>query len=161
MAFSAKRLTLEQTFRVPAEPSTVFPLLCPVRELDWIPGWNATVLYSASGLAENNCVFSSKTADRGDAVYVVTRYEPSSLIEFAIFYPSLLTEKLEIHLTPEDGKVTSLRWVRTYTALSPAGNTWLEQNAEQSFQSKMKVLQKSMEAYLVSSNKATQVISHC
>ncbi len=27
-----------------AEPAKVFPLLCPVREADWIDGWNPLVV---------------------------------------------------------------------------------------------------------------------
>ena len=46
-----------------AAPARVFPLLCPVREAEWLPGWHAEVLHSASGLAELGCVF--RTRDEG------------------------------------------------------------------------------------------------
>src|SRR5208283_1284485 len=38
----------------------VFPLLCPVREYEWFNDWKCTMVYSESGVAENNCVFYTK-----------------------------------------------------------------------------------------------------
>ena len=37
--------------------SKVFPLLCPVREADWIDGWNPVLVLTQSGFAEQDCVF--------------------------------------------------------------------------------------------------------
>jgi hypothetical protein len=37
---------------IKAPVEQVFPLLCPVRECDWLEGWNCTLLHSGSGLAE-------------------------------------------------------------------------------------------------------------
>src|SRR2546427_13050450 len=36
---SARRVTHEYTQTNDAPPEIVFPLLCPVREADWVPGW--------------------------------------------------------------------------------------------------------------------------
>ena len=54
--------TIERTdhFDVPATPDRVFPLLCPVREYEWIPGWECDVLHSVSGVAEEDCVFRTR-----------------------------------------------------------------------------------------------------
>jgi hypothetical protein len=41
----------EFVFEVAAPPDRVFPLLCPVRERDWLEGWEADMVYSASGVA--------------------------------------------------------------------------------------------------------------
>ena len=35
--------------QVAAPPEKIFPLLCPVREKEWIPGWHAETVYLASG----------------------------------------------------------------------------------------------------------------
>jgi hypothetical protein len=37
--FQGKRITHEYTQNNVAPPEKVFPLLCPVREADWVPGW--------------------------------------------------------------------------------------------------------------------------
>jgi hypothetical protein len=38
--FRGKRLILEYAGLVSAAPEAVFPLLCPVREYEWLDGWN-------------------------------------------------------------------------------------------------------------------------
>ena len=44
-----KRVTRTYTQQLVAEPSAVFPLLCPVREADWIDGWDPISRYRAIG----------------------------------------------------------------------------------------------------------------
>jgi len=39
-AFKGNRVVHEFIQTNPATPEKVFPLLCPVREADWFPGWN-------------------------------------------------------------------------------------------------------------------------
>lgn len=39
--------------------SEIFPLLCPTREYDWIEGWECDLLYSESGIAEQDCIFNA------------------------------------------------------------------------------------------------------
>jgi hypothetical protein len=50
------------TQQLVAEPSKVFPLLCPVREADWLDGWDPLVVFSQSGVAEPDCVFLTEAS---------------------------------------------------------------------------------------------------
>ena len=34
-----------------ASAGEVFPLLCPAREADWIPGWDSDIVHSGTGYA--------------------------------------------------------------------------------------------------------------
>jgi hypothetical protein len=45
-AFKSYRIAYEYTQTNPATPDKVFPLLCPVREADWLPGWQYRLIYS-------------------------------------------------------------------------------------------------------------------
>ncbi len=45
------------TQHLDAPPELVFPLLCPVRETEWVIDWKPKVVFSESGLAEADCVF--------------------------------------------------------------------------------------------------------
>ncbi len=122
-----RRTVLYFETRIAAPATVVFPLLCPVREYDWIDGWECEVLYSASGVAENNCVFTTNNPERGgEAIWTVTRYEPENcLIQFSIQYPGQFIEKLDICGEETQGG-TLLKWRRTYTALSESGQALLE-----------------------------------
>jgi hypothetical protein len=101
-------------------------------------------------LAENNCVFETNVPGRGKLTYVVTRYDRRNfIIEFAIFSPAMVVEKLELALrrTP-DGNSEEVHWTRIYTGLSPEGNDWAETYVSQPFQKKMAELAESMNSYL-------------
>ena len=57
--FSPKRITREYRQTINATPEKMFPLLCPVREADWLDGWRYNMIYSESGLVEEGAVFST------------------------------------------------------------------------------------------------------
>jgi hypothetical protein len=46
------------TINAPVEE--VFPLICPVREYDWIPGWKCTLVFCPNGRNEKDVVFKEK-----------------------------------------------------------------------------------------------------
>ena len=54
------RIKHSYTQNIQAPPSKVFPLLCPVREIEWVVGWNPLLVVSKSGFAELDCLFVTK-----------------------------------------------------------------------------------------------------
>lgn len=68
------RVTRTYTQQLNASPDRVLPLLCPVREADWIEGWEPTEVWSSSGVAEPDCVFTT-ASDDGIAIWYITRLE--------------------------------------------------------------------------------------
>src|SRR5215475_11005349 len=82
------------------ELSAVFPLLCPVREAEWIDGWDPTLVVSSSGVAEADCVFMTQ-AQPIDAVWYVTRHEPGNgFVEMLKITPQVTACRLTIQLRP-------------------------------------------------------------
>jgi hypothetical protein len=122
------RVVREFESRVAASPEKVFPLLCPTREYDWIDGWACDLIYSESGVAEDNCVFVTDFPERGgEAVWTVTRYDPERrVIQFAIHYPGKIVEKLDVRCEPSGGSGTVVHWKRTYTSLGEKGARLVE-----------------------------------
>jgi hypothetical protein len=57
--FIPQGIIKETELIIAADPQKVFPLLCPVREYEWIEPWQCRVRYSESGVAENNCIFET------------------------------------------------------------------------------------------------------
>jgi hypothetical protein len=53
------RVTRTYTQNLVGAPIAVFPLLCPVREADWIDGWSPPLVVTNSGVAEPDCVFTT------------------------------------------------------------------------------------------------------
>ncbi len=145
-SFRGKRVSRRTTFEVSAPPAVVFPLLCPVREREWLDGWTSEIIYSESGLAEDDCVFTSSTKLLGEAVYAVSRHEKErGIIEFVVFYPGKCVQKIEVALSPAPGGGTRVAWSRTYTGLSAEGNVALEAMTEESFQEQFAALAQGLE----------------
>lgn len=117
----SKRRTTEYEHSVPAPPEAVFPLLCPVREYEWIEGWECEMVYSESGFAEDNCVFRTRHPVLGPMTWHVSRYEPPARIEFVVLAPERVAMRLSVELEPAGGG-TKLRWRRVFTGLSEEGN---------------------------------------
>lgn len=106
---------------VPCPPERVFPLLCPQREHDWIEGWSATILRSASGLAEPGCVFQTgEGAPAERCTWIVVEHDPPRRVAFALVQPGLFAEVLAIDLAANGGG-TTLTWRRESTPLSEEG----------------------------------------
>ena len=61
------RVTHSYTQQLIAPPDRVFPLLCPVREAEWIDGWQPVLVLTLGGFAEADCVFTTD-AEPLDAV---------------------------------------------------------------------------------------------
>ena len=110
----AARTAVDIAFTLDATPDRVFPLLCPVREYDWIPDWDCTMVHSAGGVAELGCVFL-----RGEGeTWITTRYEPPARIDYTIFLPGRAVGTLEFRLTP-DGPGTRVDLCSTTTSIGP------------------------------------------
>ena len=123
----AVRKNFEFSYEVSAESEKVFPLLCPVREYEWLDGWACEVVYTQSGVAELGCVFKTRF-DNVSATWHVNLYEPPRRIEYLIVAPDTLITRLAIDVTRSGEGRTQLQWHRVFTALSPAGqalaNAW-------------------------------------
>jgi len=147
--FAAKRVRHEYTQTNDAPPEKVFPLLCPVREADWVPEWQYRLIYSASGLAEDGCVFSTPNDSGPETVWMVTHYDPTAFtIAFAWIEPGMIATQIRIALEPAPGGKTSARIRYLYTGLSPAGNATLERYTPEWFGKKMQAWQAAINHYL-------------
>ena len=143
--FVATRLSREVSFVVEAPRALVFPLLCPVRERDWLPGWQADVVYSQSGLVEDGCIFRSGNPKLGTGLYVTSRHEPAAgIVEFVVFYPGICVMKLDIVATVASPQSTHLRWRRSYTTLGPEGRAFIDGLTEEVFSQQMEGLKRSL-----------------
>jgi hypothetical protein len=115
------RVTRSYTQELVAEPKAVFPLLCPVREADWIEDWDPDIVFSNSGIAEADCVFL--TGDEKDrAIWYITRHEPeNNFVEMIKITPNVTACRLTIQLKPAKGGSTATI-TYTHTSLGPEGD---------------------------------------
>jgi hypothetical protein len=149
--FQGKRVTHEYTQNNVAPPEKVFPLLCPVREAEWVPGWQYRLIYSESGVAEYGCVFMTPNEDGTETTWVVTDYDPASFrIAFAWVNPELVAAQINICLSGSSGAPghTSTLIQYTYTGLSTEGNREVERYDQKWFRHKMQSWEAAINHYL-------------
>jgi hypothetical protein len=151
--FAAKRVSHEQIQTNDAPPDKVFPLLCPVREADWVPGWQYRLIYSSSGVAEDGCVFTTPNEHGPETVWMVTHYDPSAFqIAYAWVQPGMIATQLRISLAPAAGGTSTACIRYLYTGLSPAGNAVLDGYTREWFQSKMRSWEAAINHFLRNGN---------
>jgi hypothetical protein len=147
--FNARRVSHEYTQTNDATPERVFPLLCPVREVDWLPGWKYTLIYSDSGVAEDGCVFSTPNDAGPETIWMTAHYDPAAFaIAYAWVQPGMVATQLRISLSPAPGGKTSAHIHFLYTGLSPAGNAQLKRYTPEWFRKKMQDWEAAINYYL-------------
>jgi hypothetical protein len=147
--FQARRITHKYTQTNVAPPEKVFPLLCPVREADWVPGWQYRLIYSKSGVAELGCVFITPNEDGSETTWIVTEYDPAAfLIAFFWVNPDVMAAQIRIRLERKAGGQTLGHIQYTYTGLSATGNREVDRYDEAWFRHKMQSWQAAINHYL-------------
>lgn len=141
------RRTYTQHLAAPRE--RVFPLLCPVRKRDWIPGRKPIAVYANSGLAEQDCVFITIDEEDREAVWVTTRYDPARyVIEFVKLIPDLTAASIRIRLESVDKDSTEAEVTYQHTALSKAGEEFVAAFTEEYYEGFMRDWEDSLNHYL-------------
>lgn len=132
-----------------APPSAVFPLLCPVREADWIEGWDPLAVWSDSGVAEADCVFVTAAAPQA-AIWYVTRHEPGNgFVEMLKITPGVTACRLTIQLRAlAEGAGTEATVTYAHTSLGPAGDEFVAAFTEQHYREFMRDWEARMNHYL-------------
>ena len=125
-AFESKRLVVSHTHSVGATAADVFPLLCPVREYDWLEPWSCEMVFSASGIAESDAVFTTDFPDRGRGIWTCSRYEPPNRIDYVVSWSTQVVDHLTVVLTTSSTGHTTLCWNRTFTGLDDQGNRYID-----------------------------------
>jgi len=146
------RLTRSYTQHLDGSSSEVFPLLCPVREREWVNGWDPDLVLSDSGVAELGCVFIT-SAQPSDAVWVITRYEPETgRIELVKLIPGVVVARIAIQLADAPGGSTAAI-TYSYTSLGRLGNLVLEEFTEDDFRSFMETWEAELNHFLATGEK--------
>ena len=110
-----------------ADPEIVFPQFCPTREVDWIDGWTANLIYTTSGYVEADCIFTTPASNiLGSGLWIFTRLELNKLLELVIIHEDKVVERCRIDLI-DNGDVTREGiWTLKFTAISEKGNAVIE-----------------------------------
>ncbi len=152
------RTTRSYTQTIDAPPERVFPLLCPVREAEWLDGWTYELLHSRSGFAEEGCVFRTPPEGEPETIWIVTRHDPASgVVEFARVTAGLVATRLVIRVRPDGGSRSSVAITYDFVPTSPAGERLVEErHAPERFRDAMRWWERSMNHFLATGERLRQ-----
>ncbi len=143
------RITQTYTQSINASPDKVFPLLCPVREKEWVDGWDPELVITESGFAEKGSIFKTKNADE-ESLWIITKHDPVNYeIEMYIVNPGITVGKLEIKLHKDGNEKTKANIAYSYTSLSSSGDEFVNNYTEEKYADFMKTWEEEMNHYLL------------
>jgi hypothetical protein len=143
-----KRTIKKQTIRLESNPDIIFPLLCPVREYEWIEPWKCEMIYSDSGFAEPDCIFQTDfPLDGSKDTWILCRYEKPKLLEF-VRVNGIRTIRYTITLRPIGEGKTESEWQQVITGLNEEGDRLVEGLSDEDFKHRMEMIQKMLNYYL-------------
>ena len=137
-----------------AKPEVVFPLLCPVREKEWIDGWDYKMIFSKSGLIEKDCVFSTPHHENEETIWYVTVHDTVNYkLEFVRFTLNEAVVKINIKLDDNGNGTTSSNITYQYTALNESKNSWIKEKFDIEFKENMIWWEKAINYYIAKGEK--------
>jgi hypothetical protein len=119
------------TLRLPAAPSVVFPLFGPIRESEWSPHWNPTLLYPPERIQKAGAVFTTREHDQ-DVIWILTIYDEAALrINYVTVSPRHNAAELDITLKAVGDKETEAKVTHRLTSLTEDGDSYVKRVAIQ------------------------------
>ena len=100
-----------------------FALLCPAREADWIPGWNAEVLHSDNGgKTAIDCIFrTDKSNVFGEGIWIITAVVKNEYVDLVRVHENLVMH-LKVNVKANDDGTVTGTWNIVASALNQKGN---------------------------------------
>jgi len=134
-------------------PDDVFPLLCPVREVEWVNGWHPKLVVTESGFAEPGCIFVTAGMPE-DAIWIMTEFDiERKQLAILKIIPGVVVGEITVRLRADrdDGTLADITY--TYTALSDYGTQMLDGFTEAHFVSFMETWENELNHFLTTGTK--------
>lgn len=133
--------------------SKLFPLICPTKEYDWIEGWECDLLYSDSGIAEQDCIFQCRVLnEKLLETWIIDTFLPNEKVQFCIYMEGCII-RYTVTLFEKPDKTTVSTWHMTITAFDEAGFQFLTENDPEIFKAKFSAFEAMINHYLETGEK--------
>ena len=143
-----RRVTRTYTQRLVADTERVFPLLCPVREREWTRGWDPLAVYSISGFAENDCIFTTGE-ENPESIWVITEFDPVRYrLEIVKVSPGMTVARIFIRLAENESGNTDAQVVYMYTAIGLEGERFVKEYSQEFFDGFMQFSESALNSFL-------------
>jgi hypothetical protein len=149
------RVTRRYTQNLNAPPDQVFPLLCPVREAEWVNGWHPRLVISHSGIAETDCVFITAAGPQ-EAIWMVTVHDPENHhLEIIKVIPGIVVGRIEIRLATAPGGATA-EISYSFTSLGLDGDRVVSEFTQEHFDEFMLTWETELNHFMATGDRLTE-----
>lgn len=147
--FIAQHIERSYAIEVAAPIDAVFPLFEPLGERAWVHGWEPTMLYPPSGAAQVGTVFTTDAAGEATTLWSIADYDAKRhYVRYARVTPGSRFGWVEVRCSAAATDNTKVHVAYRFTALSEAGNAYLEAMTEEAFAAYIESWQMALAAYL-------------
>lgn len=150
-----KKHSYVQQLNAPREQ--VFPLLCPVLEVEWVPGWLPEKVISQTGVCERDCIFLTPPeipTEPENAIWIVTKHDPENFsLEMYKVVPRQTVSKLDISLESNSATSTAATVSYELTAIGMKGEQFIEEFTETWYENFMLEWETQLNHYLETGKK--------
>lgn len=139
-----------------ADAKTVFPLLCPVKEDDWIDGWAdvCTIIYTDSGIAEEACVFETGIPGGDLELWICSKYDAGNCeIEFVKHVLGKAIIKWHMAVIDLPGGKSKIESVYNATGMGNAGMAYVKMLEEKGLDELFSHLEEEINYYIATGQK--------
>ena len=125
VAWRRERRSMQLDLHAPAREA--FPLFGPVREGEWVPGWEPRfVAPSSPAQGPDGAVFTTQ-GHGGDNIWVMTAYDSiEHHVAYVMLKPDRFIAEIDIRVASAGTRSCKADVVYRYTALSEEGNRFIE-----------------------------------
>jgi hypothetical protein len=149
MQFQATQYTRYGIIQCKATVEEVFPLLCPKKEEEWIPGWECETIWSNSGYNEEGAIFKTVKPYGTELYWTTLQYDINSkIVDFLLTAPRLYMFRFKIEIHVSSDNLLSITFTQTFTSISEEGNILLKRYRSEDFGERLKNLEEFMNRYL-------------
>jgi len=126
-----------------------------VREAEYLSDWQAEILYSKSGVAEEGCVFRTRNPGGEPSIWTMRVHdEAAGLVEFVIVTPESRVSTLVGELLDAAHGATDVTFNYTHTAIGDPGRAFIAEFTEERFLEKMTGFEVSLNEFLAKADRA-------
>ncbi len=149
MPFQATQFTRSGVIHSKETIEDVFPLLCPKKEEEWIPGWECETIWSSTGYNEEGAIFRTIKPYGTELYWTTLHYDiESKVVDFLITAPHLYMFRFKIDLTTNNDGLLTITFTQVFTSLSEEGAAFLDRYRREDFEERLKNLEGFMNGFL-------------
>jgi hypothetical protein len=149
MRFKAMQFKRSGFIHCKATIEEVFPLLCPKREEEWIPGWECNTIWSNSGYNEEGAIFRTIKPYGTELYWTTLQYDiKNKIVDFLITAPRLFMFRFKIEIDINEDGLLKITFTQVFTSISEEGNILLKNYKDEDYEGRLKNLEEFMNLHL-------------